>query len=94
MLANRNVNVARNRQIAKAPIAEAPITGYMTLTSFASINADQFKSSDRTATSKHWYKVFLQNSVSEEIFDAIASKNNSEEEKAQRESASTMYDFI
>lgn len=89
MLANRNVTTQRNRKVAGAPS-----TGYMTLLSFSSINSDQFKVSDRAATSKHWYKVFLQNSVSEEIFDAIASKSNTEKEKAQRESASTMYEII
>ena len=71
--------------------ANAPSTGYQTLVSVNSINPDKFKTSDRAAASKHWYNVFLQNSVSEEIYDAIASKNNSEKEKAQRELASSCF---
>ena len=70
----------------------APTTGYQTLISVNSIDPDKFKTSDRAAASKHWYNVFVQNSVSEEIYDAITSKNSTEkEEKAQRELASSCY---
>lgn len=62
------VNVA----IATAPTGPTP---YQTLVSVNNIDQGKFVQSDLASVSKHWSKVFFNNTVSEDIYNAIAAKN-------------------
>lgn len=64
------------------------MTGYQTLLSVASINPAVYNTSDRLTVEKHWSSCFIQNSVSEDIYDAIASKSGSS--SLVRDQASTI----
>ena len=78
--------------IAAVVPEEAPATAYQTLISVNSIDQEQFKSSDRKAVEGLWCKVFVQNTVSEEIFDAIAAKSG--ELQAKKELASNSFAML
>ena len=61
-------------------------TPYQTLTSVNKVDQDKFKTSDLRTVTKYWDKVFLQNTVSEGIYDAIAGMSANAAAKAERES--------
>jgi hypothetical protein len=54
----------------------ARLSGFQTLISVNNcLDNETFKSGDRTIITKWWDKVFQQNSVCEDIFNAIASRS-------------------
>ena len=48
---------------------------YHTLVSVNNIDQDQFKSDDQSTVSRYWFKVFIQNNISSDTYDAIAGKS-------------------
>ena len=68
-------------------------TPYQTLTSVNKVDQDKFKTSDLKTVTKYWDKVFLQNTVSEGIYDAIAGMSANAGAKAERESVSVHSTF-
>lgn len=70
---------------AKAATA-SPGTLYHTLISVNNIDQDKFVESDRVAATQHWSHVFIQNTISEEIFDAIATRSGTVNNIAEKAS--------
>ena len=68
-------------------------TPYQTLTSVNKVDQDKFKTSDLKTVTKYWDKVFLQNTVSEGIYDAIAGMSANAGAKGERESVSVHSTF-
>lgn len=50
-------------------------TPYQTLVSVNNIDQEKFVQTDLATVSKHWSKVFFNNTVSEDIYNAISAKN-------------------
>lgn len=50
-------------------------TPYMTLIPVNNIDPEKFKRNDQVTIAKYWNKCFLQKSVSENIYNAIASQS-------------------
>ena len=67
-------------------------TGYLTLASVDSIDQDQFKASDLKAVTELWDAVFIQNAVSEEIYDAISAYSG--KSQARKDAVSRTFDFM
>ena len=63
-----------------------------TLVSVNNIDQSVFKTSDRAIASKYWDSVFLQNSVGDDLYDAIASISGSS--VATRETVRTKQYYI
>jgi hypothetical protein len=55
------------------------------------VDQDKFEASDREATQLRYKNVFMQNTVGDDIFDAIASKSGSK--AVMRNEASTYYNL-
>lgn len=62
-----------------------------TLVSVNNIDQSVFQIGDKATTTKYWNAVFLQNSVSEDIFDAIASKSGTSAATREKVSAPGNY---
>lgn len=79
---NTNINGS-----SKGIGATAPFAPKYQIVDIHSLDQEQFKASDREST-KLWGKVFVQNSVSEGIFDAIAAKDTANTVGAKSKQAS------
>lgn len=68
---------------------QSTATPYQTLISVNSIDQEKFKSSDLKSIKELWNKIFIQNTVSEEIYDAIAAKSGAAQ--VTNDAASTLF---
>ena len=64
------------------------------LADFRSIDPEKFKVSDEASFARFWDKTFVQNSVSEGIYEAIAATNNNSNGCATAAKASIRYHLI
>ena len=58
-----------------SPVVRNKTNTHQTLAPVNTLDQSLFVDQEREIIGKHWNKVFLQNTVSEDIYDAIASKS-------------------
>lgn len=63
-------------------------TPYQTLTVINTFDYSKFESVDKGVFEKHWDEVFISNSVSDDIYDAISSISGNPQSKGLSEQAS------
>ena len=77
-----NTNAVSN-DINVNPTARTP---YQTLVPVNNIDQSKFAQTDLATVSKHWNKVFFRNTVSEDIYDAIAAKSGTSDPRTDQAS--------
>ena len=75
-----NTNAVSN-DINVNPKARTP---YQTLVPVNNIDQSKFVQTDLATISKHWNKVFFSNTVSEDIYDAIAAKSGTSDPRTDQ----------
>ncbi len=58
-----------------SPVVRNTTNALQTLVAVNNLDQSLFVDKEKEIIGKHWNKVFLQNTVSEDIYDAIASKS-------------------
>ncbi len=80
-----------NYTVTTGPAGELKTLHQCLLSVNSVVDQDKFEASDREATQLRYSNVFMQNTVGEDIFDAVASKSGSK--AVMRNEASIYYNL-